>query len=521
MEESLNGQLDQGLRTVDLFDNISEDDHSDPADPTVFFYAGGSNAKDVPTDSPTTGAAYVGPGRERNSKVSQGRSFLKLTSNHQRKRSLGNGNHTDSSYDGCVEETANPPSRAIDIQVPAPARLTQNASPRVSTISDDQKAGSRDSKDIEILAAHARALQALIRDKEGLNASTTHVARDGLPSIQESKPARQRSTSAPAKKVSLVPPPIDTAASKGHLPANIIRTPYPFTHRNMKVTKDLMTPESARNGPTPDSILVVSIRRQHANRKLRISRIVIPASLDIRTAKRGDAKGKEMHFASLDFDDAFFFRQLRAEYVKLSGPYRFFSARTLRRITTGYFGQSMSECGGFSILGSKAAETSHLMRSPRLLVSRGLSDSFSEDKLLEHYRNPGVGRARYTWVHWANRVASVSVSEQHVDGEPSRSTRDWEAEVGIADDQAAPLPGVGLEFVEDWSWARILFALGLVLLAAIAAVLLWVFLGYGWPDFGFRGAGGRIGTGILMGGFVLLVGWMCILAWMWISWLVS
>lgn len=228
-----------------------------------------------------------------------------------------------------------------------------------------------------------------------------------------------------------------------------------------------------------------------------------------------------MHFASLDFDDAFFFRQLRSEYVKLRGPYRFFSARTLRRITTGRFGQSLLACGNCTILGSKAAETSHPMRSPRLLVSRGLSDSFSEDKLWQHYRNPSMGKARYTWVHWANRVASVSAPEPHIHDESSTTARGLEVELRTEDDPAVHLPGAGIEFVEEWSWARILVALGLVLLAAIAAVLLWIFFGYGWSDLGFRGAGGRVGTGILMGGFVLLVGWMCVLGWMWISWLVS
>ena len=96
----------------------------------------------------------------------------------------------------------------------------------------------------------------------------------------------------------------------------------------------------------------------------------------------------------------------------------------------------------------------------------------------------------------------------------------------------------GLEFVTAWSVWRLSIALGLVLVASVAATLLWVLLGQSTSfanldpstfsesnddpiqGSGFRGAGSRVGAGLLMGISVLLVGLSGIAGWVGVSWLV-
>ena len=87
----------------------------------------------------------------------------------------------------------------------------------------------------------------------------------------------------------------------------------------------------------------------------------------------------------------------------------------------------------------------------------------------------------------------------------------------------------------SWSVLRLSLALVLVLVASVAAVLLWVLLGrsrsfmnpdaYSLDDTmihdgGFRGAGNRVGAGVVMGICVLLIGLSSMAGWMGVSWLV-
>ena len=77
----------------------------------------------------------------------------------------------------------------------------------------------------------------------------------------------------------------------------------------------------------------------------------------------------------------------------------------------------------------------------------------------------------------------------------------------------------GLEFVEGLCVWRIVVAMTIVVLLAIAAALLWVFLGLSVLPIGYKGAGARVGEGAVFGGFVLLVGWAIVGGWIWVSWL--
>ena len=79
----------------------------------------------------------------------------------------------------------------------------------------------------------------------------------------------------------------------------------------------------------------------------------------------------------------------------------------------------------------------------------------------------------------------------------------------------------GLEFVQGWCLWRIAVAMLLVVILAIAAALLWTFLGLSVLSVGYKGAGTRVGEGAVFGGFVMLVGGAIVGGWIWVSWLIE
>jgi len=98
--------------------------------------------------------------------------------------------------------------------------------------------------------------------------------------------------------------------------------------------------------------------------------------------------------------------------------------------------------------------------------------------------------------------------------------KDFEASVGEHDATAC---SPGLELLEGWSVLRISLCSMLILAMAIAAVLLWIFLGVSddVSTVGFRDAGSRVGSGLILGVLVLILGWTGMAGWMGISWLVD
>ena len=222
------------------------------------------------------------------------------------------------------------------------------------------------------------------------------------------------------------------------------------------------------------------------------------------------------------------------------------SARALRRITVSaapaWSGEGAECCA--AALAARCPALSGLggggdgggggvcVRGPRLLVSRGLTDTFSEEKLMRLYSRPKEGRAKYAWVHWARMVAAANGTLEAGSGrektekdgaEKEREdvfagpTRDEEADVGMGSGRSDFV--TGLEFVEGWNIGRILVAFGVVLVLSLLATLLWVFFGTTWIHVGFRGAGERVVTGLLLGLLVLFLGWTGVGGWLWVSWL--
>ncbi|KAF2173762.1 hypothetical protein M409DRAFT_16035 [Zasmidium cellare ATCC 36951] len=549
MMESINSQADFGHRTADFFEDSSEDE------------AGGIGEAVTAPDNdfrekPPSPSKRKQPPPSAQSLVSQcepkrvtlppeepgSEGYQRLESNLNQQLHAQTTDETtpDTSFNGSVEEmdlVADQEGRTGP-SYPKPARLSSGRTARSSGAwryepSMDQRMSMHSDKLDQRLGVHAVAydflLRGMLNDQEimrrdpkrssAVRASMLpqqlrlHDPRSPRDNIFPSDMERSNSTLSKSKKVHVVPPPIDTSGPRPSLPENFVRTPYPFTSDRINRKDFGREPPSATESPigASESILTLSIRRANPHSLPKVTSITIPASNDFTAVGAGQGE-KQKHFKALVFDDAEFFHQIRLAYVELSGPRRFFSARSLARIAVSGPATRAADAG-YGWL--------HQPRSPRVLAYKGLTDTFSEEKILQHYRNPGLGKSRYAFVHWAHRLAAAPP--------PARST------AFPTDDEHPDSPNAelvrrmeqpeGLEYIISWSISRILSALLIIVLLSIVAVLLWTFLGKSttpnWPsNGGFRGAGDRVGTGILIGIFVFLSGMGCFAAWLGVSWLV-
>ena len=153
-----------------------------------------------------------------------------------------------------------------------------------------------------------------------------------------------------------------------------------------------------------------------------------------------------------------------------------------------------------------------------------------------------MGKSRFAFIHWAHRLAAAE-SRQLSLLSPLAAHQGQGQRIGEGPDLVRKIEQPeGLEFVLSWSVLRISIALMLVLVASVAATLLWVLLGQSTSSAslnlspssspfgpeaavsmeggGFRDAGHRVTGGLLMGISVLLVGLSSLAGWMGVSWLV-
>ncbi|RMY91231.1 hypothetical protein D0861_03253 [Hortaea werneckii] len=520
--ESIHSQADFGHRTTDFFDDNSDDDL-----PTV-----GSATTDGQDINLLGRTAVLPSKRQRRSPepdlVSQCDVRKSVTNPDAEgyRRLEPRGTHEEhirfadtpaTSFNGSVTELLSGGDHSSPPRHPSGAQVSDGAigrgSPNVGRF-DEQHGSSQQPQNEQVLAAHAISheitLQALMRDEETLDRTLQSFAplnggarASLLPSSLKSHDPRSprhqtfvspKSLASSSKKVHVVPAPIDTSAPRRSLPADIVRTPYPHMPENA-YRKDIgRTPPSAHSITSP------------------------PISESLLT-------DKPHHLRADEFDDAQFFQQLRHAYCRLlSGPFRILSARSLKRIVV-------------SGAASRAADAGYgwlyQPRSPRMLANKGLSDTFGEEKILLHFRNPAQGRARYAFVHWAHRLAAAPAS-------PARTPhRDGSHNVEAAAASAAAAPPSssdgdlirrleqpeGLEFVMAWSVKRIVLVFLFILAASMAATLVWILLGRNTPvavpsQGGFRGAGDRVAAGVMMGICLLLLGLSSMATWLGVSWLV-
>jgi len=580
--ESLHSQADLGMRTADFFDGSSSDGEEDIAG-ILDREASGVEAKLIDrgrhsqfkrrasrplttpnelsaTNCQSKGFSFrpEGDGYEPHSPVTKTRGTTHYVDTPDTPS-------TSMSFNGSITELLPGEHGSSPPQYPRPARLSDFARPNSTMIEPRSEPAYRSSSVMpsapivntvdQILSAHAIAheitLRSLMRDENTLDRTIDAFGPNGdrgplmpasllfndprSPGIPRkfSAPEEKQSTPGTGKKVHVLPPPIDTTRYRPSLAHNLVRTPYPEEGTGLR-HKDLshMTegiPDPSTPAPNAESVLTLSIRPSRSNTRRRVTTIVIPASTQhsntaaSTTEKQPDNRGS-------DLDDQQFFQDLQKAYAHLSGPWRFLGARSLKQIVV---------CGP----ASRAADSHYgwllSPRGPRELAFKGLHDTFGEDKILAHYRRPVMGKSRFAFVHWAHRLAAAESRQMSLlsplaahHGQSQRSEQGPDLVRKIEQPE-------GLEFVLSWSVLRISIVLMLVLVASVAATLLWILLGQSasfanldpssssGPDAGtptegggFRGAGDRVTGGLLMGISVLLVGLSGLAGWMGVSWLV-
>jgi hypothetical protein len=578
--ESLHSQADLGMRTADFFDGSSSDGEEDIAG-MMDREASGVEANLInrgrhsqfkrrasqPLTTPNELSATHCQSRGRSFRPEgdgyQPLSPVKTPGEDFRYVERPETPSTSMSFNGSITELLPGEQGSSPPQYPRPARLSDYSRPHSTMIEHRSEPAYRSSSVMppapvvntvdQILSAHAIAheitLQSLMKDRNmdafGPNGDRGPLMPASLPFSDPRSPGIPRKFSAldekqqmPAtgRKVHVLPPPIDTGRARPSLPHHFLRTPYPEEHTVLR-HKDLshMTegvPDANTPGSNAESVLTLSIRPSKPNTRRRVTSIVIPASTTHRstaTATKSPEKSRPLAHSisssSPDFDDQEFFQALQKAYAQLSGPWRFLSTRSLKQIAV---------CGP----ASRAADSNYgwllSPRSPRELALKGLHDTFGEDKILAHYRRPAMGKSRFAFVHWAHRLAAAESRQSSLMSPLQQPAGRKESGPDLVRKTEQP---EGLEFVMPWSVLRLSVALGLVLVASVLATLLWVLLGQStsfanldpssvlesdelMQGSGFRGAGSRVGAGLLMGISVLLVALSSIAGWVGVSWLV-
>ncbi|KAJ4375167.1 hypothetical protein N0V83_002251 [Neocucurbitaria cava] len=275
-------------------------------------------------------------------------------------------------------------------------------------------------------------------------------------------------------------------------------------------------------------------RRNGEDARNNLVRIDVPSDLTAASPIRYGKKTKSN--GGIEFDDKFFAEQLRAGHHELAGNRfaRTFSARKLRRIQLG----PTNTWSGCPSQDSTKGTAGLLASGEGIDVFSDSKSPFTEDGLMSLYKKPITGKARYTWVHWARRVAAPNDSQRplafqhYATTRPSRrrarsldSPRKEDEKVTLCaylHDESATVADTitTIQFVHTLSTLRILFALMLMLALSVGAALLWIFLGAagtGWRLDLSRQRSDRVGSGMAIGILTLLLEGLGFVAWVLLS----
>ncbi|KAF2108333.1 hypothetical protein BDV96DRAFT_636886 [Lophiotrema nucula] len=322
-------------------------------------------------------------------------------------------------------------------------------------------------------------------------------------------------------------------------------------------------------GDPGESVVYATLQPNRSGRRQKVERIVIPSSLSLSLTTRSPERKQKQKQANhhheekatgggggadrtVDFDDKYLALRLRASYRALAGPWllRALSARTLDRIQIGRLGVWSGDDTSCHFHCTQASHLRLLASHPHALDDENDTKTvFTESALLELYKSPEAGKARYTWVHWARRLAasnSASSSSRHTSFHHNHSSTRVKGPVSVSERAAQPddLPPereiereavtgtysfpneiqtqdtiMTIQFTHRFSLPRILVALALSLLLSIVATLLWIFVGVSeWPTYALEGRPARVGSGMLVGVLVLGLEGVVLAGWGWGSW---
>lgn len=267
---------------------------------------------------------------------------------------------------------------------------------------------------------------------------------------------------------------------------SIVQSPYPLGYQGQREKA------ATKGGDGAEAILTL-VLYDHRTRVPRVSKVVVPVT-GATGAENPNFDEQPTNTPTLrnGFDDEMLFKLVRAEYSRMRGLFgKLIGARNVRDL--GFLSYTK---------GSQLVKQDKGARRRTFPVDG--NDGFAETELLAFYRKPKLGRGEHGWVDRIERLEKNSGGDD-------------------------PREKVALELVEGWCIWKIALALLLVVVASLAAALLWTFLGVGYLNChcrlrksqdGFRGAGGRVETGAVLGTLVLLLGWTGVGAWILLSWLV-
>lgn len=280
---------------------------------------------------------------------------------------------------------------------------------------------------------------------------------------------------------------------------------------------------STTSGPAKQAVLRLVVRRRQALNGRRTATVSIPQETSVAESKGGNEK----QFASLEFDDAVLFTQMRRQYYHslIGGSWvgrfwrRWGSARTLKRVRLVQHG---GEIASWRVIDTEEA--------------------LPEQELMALFKRPKDGKGAYSWVHWAQKfvkgaeggTAAAAEAKKSIDeAERGREGNKFSMHHGSVSGSTLDLRKEQreekrgdrcLEFMEAWCIRRIVLAFSVVLLAAVAICVVWILVG---PAVDWRGivwmSGSsiqRVIPGCLLGLLVTTLGLSCIALWAWLSWLV-
>ncbi|CAD6570767.1 MAG: hypothetical protein ASARMPRED_003921 [Alectoria sarmentosa] len=365
---------------------------------------------------------------------------------------------------------------------------------------------------------HQEQGDTLTQDQEdqvglGIFHTLNPFAHDGLRSHPVS-PKEDPAVAPPQTKrsVSFPPAPLQLDIKPEHrfLRQDIVSTPYPpgFQGRAGSLYNASEPGTIPATNEAPKSLLTL-VLYSHGDSVSKVKKIVIPTPPETALIDHSDEKSPPIK-ATLrrDFDDERLFKLIRSEYNSMRGSLRqLASARTVRSMNLLAY-HSTSE------LVSKNAKPMHFRHQDN-------DESLAEARMLDLFKNPKRGKRHHEWVEW------VTTLPENANLEPVDKER------------------IALELVEGWSTRKLLAAVVAVLVCSLAITLLWIFLGAGGDNLGFessdvslpggitghdagtvehpigyKGAGGRVETGVALGILVLMFGWTSIGAWVLLNWLV-
>ena len=348
----------------------------------------------------------------------------------------------------------------------------------------------------------------------GIFRTMNPFAQDGLRSNPVSPThdpaAAQPQSSKRNVSFSAAPLQLDIKPEHRFMRQDIVSTPYPPGFR----ARAGSTYNASDHGtlPTIDEApksLLTLVLYSHGDSISKVKKIVIPTPPETALVDNSDEKKPPIKaIMRRDFDDESLFKLIRSEYNSMRGSLRrLASARTMRSMNLLAY-HSTSE------LVSKNAKPMHFRHQDN-------DQHLAEARMLDLFQKPKLGKRHHEWVEWVTKL-------------PENSN------VGSVDNER-----IALELVEGWSTSKFLAAVVAVLICSLAVTLLWIFLGAGGntlgfesanvslpggivgsnsasveTPIGFKGAGGRVETGVALGILVLMFGWTSIGAWILLNWLV-